>query len=146
MLSILILNSVFFKDVPTYLYAMNWTHLLVKISVSKEWSWSFNFVLQEIKIHQIFFWWLLPGFPSNWNSKSFMNNNVMNLSNNYENLVTSTTPNNWLKDRLHFCPIQSAFCQPTSQFPFTSRIKIKISCKLFILNNIISLDANRQTI
>ena len=101
-LSILIPNSVFFKQVLAYLYMMNWTHLLMKISVSKEWSWSFNFVLQEIKTHQIFFWWLLPGFPSNWNSKIFMNNNVMNLSNNYENLITSTTPNNWLKDRLHF--------------------------------------------
>ena len=31
-----------------------------------------------------------------------MNNIVMNLSNNYENLITSTMSFNWLKGRLHF--------------------------------------------
>ena len=105
-LSTLMLNSVLFKHVPAYLYMMNWTHLLMKISVPKQWSWSFNFVLWEIKMHHFFwvllFWWLLPGIFSHWNSKSFMNNNVMNLSNNYENLITSTMSYNWLKDRLHF--------------------------------------------
>ena len=100
-LSILILNSVFFKHVPAYLYVMNWSHLLMKISVSKQWSWSFNFVLQESKIH-LFFLCLLPGFPSNRNSKSFMNNYVINLSSNYENLTTSTMSYKWLKDRLYF--------------------------------------------
>ena len=38
----------------------------------------------------IFFRWLLPVFPSNWNTQNFMNKNVMNLSNNYENVITST--------------------------------------------------------
>ena len=53
-LSILMLNSVLFKHVPAYLYMMNWTHLLMKISVSKQWFWSFNFVLWEIKMHHFF--------------------------------------------------------------------------------------------
>ena len=106
-LSILMLNSVLFKHVPAYLYMMNWTHLLMKISVSKQWSWSFNFVLWEIKMYHYFWvlWWLLPGFSSKWNSKSFMNNDVMNLSNNYENLITSTMSYN----RLHFLPYNLRF-------------------------------------
>ena len=54
-LSILMLNYVFFKHVPAYLYMMNWAHFLMKISVSKQWSWSFNFVLWEIKMYH-FFW------------------------------------------------------------------------------------------
>ena len=35
-LSILIVNSANFKHVPAYFYMMNWAHLLMKISVSKQ--------------------------------------------------------------------------------------------------------------
>ena len=101
-LSILMLNSVFFFQTRNCLF------VYYELNASSD----ENFCIQTMILKfylcstrnsdtSIFFWWLLKGFPSNWNSKSFMNNNNMNLSNNYKNLITSTMSYNWLKDRLH---------------------------------------------
>ena len=50
------------------------------------------------------------------------------------------------KRQVTFSPIQSEFCQLVSQLPFTNTTKIKISCKSFALNNLISLRESRRMI
>ena len=97
-LSILMLNFVFF--IHAYLFVYNELNPSSSDDFFLDPEVLTSFVLWEIMMHQ-FFLWLLPIFPSNWNSKIFMNNNVMNWSNNYESIVTSTVSYNWLKGRLH---------------------------------------------
>ena len=123
--SILILNSVFFfKHVPTYLYMMNWTHLLMKISVYL--ILKFKLCPARNEDTSFFFQWLLPSFSSNRNSKSCMNINIMNLSNNYENLITSTMANvNWLKDKLHFLLYNPRFANRRHNYLSLAEWKLK---------------------